>query len=384
MTKQEETMQALISRASATTYRKAIKPLLFKQKPDTVHQHLLQTGSRLQRIRPVRSLLRGAWAYENKQRLAQDVLNLRFRNPVGLSAGFDKNFELPIMLKSIGFGFMEGGSLTYKPCAGNPRPWFYRLPKTKSLVVYAGLANQGVVKIIERIKSYPPDTFTGFPLNISVAKTNSKAAASETDAVADYVSSLKLLKKSGVGDIITLNISCPNTYGGEPFNTPERLEHLLQKVDEVRLSQPVFIKMPSDLAWGDFSKLLQVAAKHQVAGLTISNLAKDRGQAKLMDPLPETVKGNLSGKPTWDLSNNLIRRTYQKYGERFVIIGVGGIFSAEDAYTKIKLGATLVELITGMIFEGPQLIGQINRELVTLLDRDGYQTISDAIGIDAK
>ena len=376
-------MQSLVSNVSSKTYAKMVKPLLFKQTPDSVHERLLQAGSRLQRLGIIRSLVHGVWAYENKPRLGQEVLGIQFINPVGLSAGFDKNFELPPMLKSIGFGFMEGGSITHKPYTGNPRPWFYRLPKTKSIVVYAGLANQGATKIINRISNYDPPTFTDFPLNISVAKTNSKAAANETDAIADYVGSLSQIKKAAVGNMVTLNISCPNTYGGEPFTTPGLLEHLLGKVDEVNMSQPIFIKMPADLAWPDFDKLLTVAAKHQVAGITISNLAKDRGQAKLMDPLPEAIKGGLSGKPTWELSNNLIRQTYKKYYERFVIIGVGGIFSAEDAYIKIKLGATLIELITGIIFEGPQLIGQINQGLVALLERDGYQNISQAIGTEA-
>lgn len=373
-------MQSQISNLNGKAYLKVAKPLLFRRKPDVVHNRLLHAGSNLQRLGIVRRLVHGMWAYENNSKLGQEVLGIHFGNPVGLSAGFDKNFELPLMLKSIGFGFMEGGSLTYEPCSGNPKPWFYRLPKTKSIVVYAGLANQGVTRIIERIKNYDPSTFSDFPMNISVAKTNSKAAANEADAIADYVGSLSQLKKAAIGNIVTLNISCPNTYGGEPFTTPELLERLLQKVDAVHMAQPIFIKMPADLAWTDFDKLLAVAAKHQVAGVTISNLTKDRGQTKLMDPLPETIKGGLSGKPTWELSNDLIRQTYKKYAGRFVIIGVGGIFSAEDAYTKIKLGATLVELITGMIFEGPQLIGQINQGLVALLKRDGYQTIGEAIG----
>lgn len=278
---------------------------------------------------------------------------------------------------------MEGGSLTYHKCKGNPRPWFHRLPKTRSLVVYAGLANKGASQIIKTLKSFPPGTFAGFPLNISVAKTNSKRASNDTDAIADYVGSLRKLKAAGLGDIYTLNISCPNTYGGEPFNTPDRLDRLLTAVDKLQLDKSLFIKMPCDLSWDKFKKLLDITAKHQVAGVTISNLAKDRGQAKLMDPLPDSVKGNLSGKPTWELSNRLIKQTYSGYRDRFVIIGVGGIFSAEDAYQKIKYGASLVELITGLIFEGPQLIGQINEGLVELLERDGHANISQAIGIDA-
>jgi len=375
-------MNTLISRTTSVTYRKGLKPILFIQKPDKVHEHLLRTGSRLQQVKPMQKILSTAWAYQNPM-LKQTVLGIDFRNPVGLSAGFDKNFELPPLLKSIGFGFMEGGSLTYRAYQGNPRPWFYRLPKTQSIVVYAGLANQGVKAIIKRLKQYPTTTFKDFPLNISVAKTNSPDACTEESAIEDYLGSLKAIKSAGVGKMITLNISCPNVYGGEPFTTPERLEHLLKKVDLLKLEQPVFIKMPSDLSWPDFDKLLAVTDKHKVSGVTISNLAKDRGQTKLMDPLPDNVKGNMSGKPVWQLSNNLIRRTYKKYGQRFFIIGVGGISSADDAYTKIKLGASLVELITGMIFEGPQLIGQINQGLVELLKQDGFKNISQAIGIDA-
>jgi dihydroorotate dehydrogenase (fumarate) len=250
--------------------------------------------------------------------------------------------------------------------------------------VYAGLGNEGAEVIVRRLKEYPTATFQDFPLNISVAKTNSPEACSDDDAISDYIASLRIIQKNQVGSMITLNISCPNTYGGEPFTTPDRLEWLLAEVDKLYLTQPVFIKMPSHLPWPAFAGLLKVASCHQVAGVTISNLAKDRGQAKLMDSLPDSVKGNLSGKPTWELSNHLIRETYRQYGKRFTIIGVGGIFSVEDAYTKIKLGASLVELITGLIFEGPQLIGQINEGLVQLLKGDGYEHISQAIGADNK
>jgi dihydroorotate dehydrogenase len=379
----ERQMLYLVSKSSEFVYQKALKPILFRRQPDNVHHALLRHGALLQKSSLVRSATNAVWAYRNEAYLAQTILGLRFKNPVGLSAGFDKNFELIPLIKSVGFGFMEGGSVTYQLCDGNPRPWFYRLPKTKSLVVYAGLANEGVEAITERVLSYPASTFTNFPINISVAKTNSQQAASESDAIDDYLGTLRHLLKADVGDMYTLNISCPNTYGGEPFTTPAKLERLLREVDSLALKKPVFIKMPAELPWREFKKLLDVAIKHQVAGVTISNLAKDRGAAKLKDPLPDSVKGNLSGKPTFDLSNSLIQKTYHSYGDRFVIIGVGGIFSAEDAYTKIKLGASLVELITGMIFEGPQLIGQINKDLVGLLKADGYVNVSEAIGVGA-
>lgn len=369
--------------ASGSIYRHLVKPLLFKRQPDDVHTRMLRFGSHAQRYAAVRGLTSSMWAYKNSMLLSQKLHGVTFENPIGLSAGFDKNFRLPLLMKSVGFGFMEGGSLTLEPCAGNPRPWFYRLPRTKSIVVHVGLANEGAQDVIRRIKQYPKKDLRGFPLNISVAKTNSPKACSENDAIADYIGSLWLIKRTGVGNMITLNISCPNTYGGEPFTTSGKLERLLNQVDRLALAQPVFIKMPIDLPWHEFSELLEVAARHKVAGVTIGNLAKDRSKVALKDPLPPDFAGGLSGKPTWDLSNDLIRRTYIEYGQRFTIIGVGGVFSAEDAYTKIRLGASLVELITGMIFEGPQLIGQINQGLVKLLERDGYQRISEAVGVDA-
>lgn len=377
-------MITIISGITDGIYNKVVKPILFKQKPDGVHDQMIQISKILQKNSLVRSIIRASWAYRNEAMLQQTVAGITFKNPIGLSAGLDKNFELPEMLKSIGFGFMEGGSMTYEACLGNPRPWFHRLPKTQSLVVNAGLGNNGSLDSIANIQLFSSSTSADFPLNISVAMTNSPDTATETQAIADYVGSLERIKTANVGQMVTLNISCPNTYGGEPFTTPQKLENLLSAVDKVGLRQPIFIKMPSNMAWKEFEGLLKVAENHNITGLTISNLAKDRTKVDLKDPLPDSVKGNLSGKPTAKLSNELIKRTYQTFGDRFVISGVGGIFSAEDAYEKIRLGATLIQLITGLIFEGPQLIGQINKGLVKLLERDGFTHVSQAIGIDAR
>ncbi|QQG50448.1 MAG: quinone-dependent dihydroorotate dehydrogenase [Candidatus Saccharibacteria bacterium] len=373
-------MHHVLSHATKQLYQHAAKPLLFKLHPDGVHRRLIRTGSVIQRSKLTNHILRGAWAYQNPKALSQTIHGITFSNPIGLSAGFDKNFQLPPLLKSVGFGFMEGGSLTLHECAGNPGPWFHRLPKTKGLVVNAGLANQGVDRIISRLAAYLVNTFTDFPLNISVAKTNSPDACSETAAIADYIGSLKALKRAKLGDIYTLNISCPNTYGGQPFTTPELLEKLLTAVDAIRLSAPVFIKMPAHLPWKEFKKLADVAAKHSIAGLTISNLVY-REQIELKDPLPGSVKGKISGAASAAIANNLIFRTRQAYGDHFIIIGVGGVFNAADAYEKIKYGANLVELITGMIFEGPQMVGQINEELVALLKKDGLTNIGEAVGV---
>jgi dihydroorotate dehydrogenase (fumarate) len=373
-------MVRYISGLSGSVYRYVLKPFLFKQKPDAIHSRLLHMGAFVQRVPFVPQLIARVWSYQNKPLLEQTVDGITFTNPIGLSAGFDKNIQIPDLLHSVGFGFMTGGSVTHKHCAGNPRPWFYRLPKSKSLVVHVGLANDGANRICQRIHSQPKKWYANFPLIVSVAKTNNLETSDDTEAVADYVGSMAVLRQEDAVDVFEINISCPNTYGGEPFTTPVRLNQLLEAADRLRLQQPVWVKMPINLAWKEFDTLLEVIVRHNVTAVTIGNLSKDRAATTLQDALPNTIKGNLSGLPTQQLSDELIAKTYSAYGDRLKIIGVGGVFTAEDAYRKICLGACLVGLVTGIIFEGPQLIGQMNRELVALLEKDGFRNISQAVG----
>lgn len=359
------------------------KPFLFMPSPDKIHNSMIRFMSLVGRWWFIRMFIGLIFKGCRSKALIQNFHGVKFDSPVGLAAGFDKNGEVVPMIMALGFGFSTVGSVTARYCTGNPRPWFYRLPKTQSLVVNAGLANHGSRTIIDRIQHYKPNIIRQFPIILSVAKTNSNKVVDVKDGIADYITSIKRAKNSKNIKMIEINISCPNAFGGEPFTTPSRLNRLLIAIDAVGIKQPIYIKMPVNLSWDAFSSLLDVIVKHQVAGVTIANLAKDRASLKLMDTLPESACGNLSGKPTWELSNELIRQTYINYGNKLTIIGVGGIFSAEDAYKKIKLGASLVEVLTGMIFCGPQLTAEINTNLPRLLKRDGYTHISQAIGVDA-
>lgn len=350
--------------------------------PDAAHSGTVALGRVMQSLGIVTKGMSAAWAYRDPI-LSQTIFDIDFMNPIGLSAGFDKNIQLGPLIKAVGFGFMEGGTVTRGACSGNARPWFYRLPHSRGLVVHSGLANHGIPVIARSLQrtSLPPG---GFPLNISVASTNHPSINSVPLAIDDCVEGLILLEQVNAMRMVTINISCPNTSGGEPFTKPDALDQLLSRVDELSLTQPLFLKMPINLPWREFSKLLAVAARHSVSGVTIANLTKDRRIVDKQDALPSAVRGGISGKPTFERSNRLIRATYQSYGERFTIIGVGGVFSAEDAYAKIRSGASLVALITGMIYQGPQLIGQINQGLVELLRRDGFSSISAAIGSDVR
>jgi len=364
------------SQLIGTLYQKLLRPGLFRLDPELVHDHFLALGRALGEYRITRELTRNLFSYQS-DRLTQQINGLDFPNPVGLSAGFDKDANLIKILPAVGFGFMQVGSVTLHPYEGNPKPRLYRLPKSQGLVVYYGLKNIGVEAIVQKVKD---DFSAEVPVSISVAKTNSSTTADIQAGIDDYLSSLRYLNDHGVGDIYTVNISCPNPYGGEPYTTPERLELLLNAVDRLVLERPVWLKLPVDQEWSEFAELLAVADRHRIAGVVIGNLTKDRTSPAIKDPIPARIKGGISGRPTWERSNSLIGRTYEKYGDRFVIVGVGGIFSAEDAYQKIKLGASLVQLITGMVYQGPQVIGEINRGLERLLKEDGYDNIRQAVG----
>lgn len=363
-------------------YRHIAKPMMFRRKPDAVHHGLIRTAKLVQKIPGVRTLP-GVWSYQHEM-LRTEVAGIAYRNPVGLSAGFDKTIETVPLMKRVGFGWMTGGSVTLGAYEGNERPWFHRLPKSKSLVVNAGLPSEGTAVVARRLLGYRRHLFAGFPLNVSVAKTNSRESVGDAAGVQDYCQSLKEFSTVPQVAMLEINISCPNTFGGEPFTTPERLEKLLKSVDDLALAKPVYIKMPINLSLTAFDALLRVIVRHHVTGVTIGNLMKDRKKVALQDELPDSVKGNLSGKPTRELTTELVRRTYRAYGTKLSIIGVGGIMSAEDAYEKIKAGASLVALITGLIYEGPQLVGDINYGLVKLLKRDGFASVSEAVGADER
>ena len=354
-------------------YRRLVKPLLFRMDPETVHDRMVSFGQLLGRSASLRALTAALFSYEHPS-LARNILGIRFANPVGLAAGFDKNAELLEILPAVGFGFAEVGSITGEPCEGNPRPRLWRLVKSRGLVVHYGLKNKGCERIAAQLRGRR----FAIPIGTSIAKTNSPATTDTSAGIADYAKVFRAF--ADIGDYFAVNISCPNAYGGEPFVDPDRLDALLRELDRIQTSKPVFLKLPSGLATAELEALLVVAGRHRVAGFICTNLTKDRHAPHIVDPLPD--RGGVSGKPLAELADETIRQVYGCTKGRYTIIGCGGIFSAEDAYRKIRLGASLVQLITGMIFEGPQLISEINRGLVWLLKRDGFQNISEAVGVD--
>lgn len=356
-------------------YKNGLKPLFFRCDPERVHDHMIYVGRLLGSNPLTRGISSGFFNYHHKS-LAQKILKIHFPNPIGLSAGFDKNAQITRILPTVGFGFMEVGSMTGEPCAGNPKPRLWRLPKSESLVVYYGLKNNGAEKVSRQLRKIK----TAIPLGISIAKTNSAATVDQNAGIKDYVKAYKCFR--GIGDYVTINISCPNAFGGQPFTDAESLEKLLCAINVVRDQKPLFLKLSPDLSETQLDAILTISRQQRVNGLISTNLTKERTKLKIHDAVvPE--HGGISGKLLEKISDAQIAYLYKKTKGKMVIIGCGGIFTAEDAYRKIRLGASLLQMITGMIFEGPQVISAINQGLVKLLQRDGFKNIREAVGVDA-
>lgn len=356
-------------------YKWLLKPVFFSLDPETIHDFMVQTGELLAKFTLTRALTKFLFYYSHPS-LNQTILKIRFENPLGLAAGFDKDARLINILPAVGFGFEEIGSITANPYPGNPKPRLLRLKKSYSLLVNYGLKSLGAPAIAKKLlnKSFK------FPVGTSIAKTNSPDTVNDETGIKDYVEGFKYFVN--IGDYYTVNISCPNTFGGQPFHNPQKLDKLLKKIDNIKTSKPIFIKFSPDLSTKDVNGIIKVIKSHRVHGFIMGNLTKQRKNSKIKDKqIPEF--GGLSGKVVKDLSDNLIKHLYKKTQGKYIIIGCGGVFTAEDAYKKIKLGASLIQLITGMVYQGPQTISEINRGLVELLKKDGYKNISEAIGADA-
>ena len=362
-------------------YKKIIKPILFLFPADDVHTYFLKKGRFLGSFSFTKWITKNLFFFKDKS-LNQTVLGVPFKNPIGLAAGFDYDADLIDILPFLGFGFHTIGTVTNLPYEGNPRPMLGRLPKSRSLLVNKGFKSMGMESVLNKINKRQKR----IPLGISIGSTN-KNYRDIQEMIEDIVSSFKKVLAENYFDYFELNISCPNLVNTESiankFDTPLGLELLLSRLEKIFIDRPLFIKMYLEKSIDETLALSEVASFHPfVKGLIFSNLVKDRTNPLFdKDEIANASKGNFSGKPTQELSNNLVTAVYKKYKDRFIIIGCGGVFSGADAYEKIKRGATLVQMITGMIYEGPSVIGDINRELAELLKKDGYKNIKEAIGV---
>ncbi|MFH1430218.1 MAG: quinone-dependent dihydroorotate dehydrogenase [Candidatus Uhrbacteria bacterium] len=365
-----------IARATQFLYEHAAKPALFRLDPERVHDQAIGIGAMVGRSRTMQRMLHTAYAYTDPI-LEQELHGVRFPNPIGLAAGFDKNGRIPDALAALGFGFAEIGSVTARMCSGNAKPRLWRLPKSKALQVYYGLPNDGAAIVADRVRRRRDRMM---PIGMSVAKTNAPSAVDRSAGIEDYLIGLRAV--SDVGSYITINVSCPNAFGGEPFTDSESLDALLTATDTLALECPVFLKLPCDMSIEELDVLLECILRHRVQGIILSNLTKDRSNPSIdvVELRRNGPNGGVSGAPMRARVNMLIARAAQRTGGRLTIVGCGGVASVDDVYEKIRLGASLIQLITGMIYHGPSLIGQLASGVAERCRLDGFANIHDAIG----
>ena len=359
-------------------YSRLLRPLLFRWDAESAHEAALAAASAAGASALGRAALRSVYGFED-ERLSTEVAGLRFPNPLGLAAGFDKNGRAIQALSCLGLGHVEIGSVSARPSRGNPRPRLFRLPADEAIVVNYGVPNDGAAAVAARVAARP----TPVPLGVNLVETNSGRPAAADEVIAQFVEAARAFL--GRADYLTLNLNCPNTTAGaSPFDDPATVADLLAEFAAIDGLPPVFLKVTARTHPGPIEALLQAVDPFPFVAGFVFNLppGKDyalRTPAALVDPLP----GTLCGPPARGLLDDTVRAWYGRIDRRrHRIVGSGGIASAEDAWRKIRLGASLLQLYTGLVYHGPGLVGRINRGLVRLLEADGLSHVSEAVGLD--
>ncbi|XP_027871818.1 dihydroorotate dehydrogenase (quinone), mitochondrial isoform X2 [Xiphophorus couchianus] len=321
--------------------------------------------------------------YQDPASLEVNVLGLKFKNPVGIAAGFDKHGEAVDGLYKLGFGFVEVGTITPKPQEGNPKPRVFRLPEDQAVINRYGFNSCGLAEVHTRLKTRGETqqklSKTGLPLGINLGKNKLSQ-----DASADYSEGVRAL--GPLADYLVVNVSSPNTPGLRDLQGKAELRQLLRTVlkerdalQEVR-KPPVLVKIAPDLSAQDKQDIADVVTELGVDGLMVSNTTVSRPET-LKDPR-KSEAGGLSGQPLKDLSTKTVREMYNLTKGKVPIIGIGGVASGQDAMDKIRAGASLVQLYTALTYQGPPVVRKIKQELEQLLKDQGFSCVSEAVGAD--
>lgn len=363
-------------------YQKIVRPILFKYSdPEAIHHWTIHRMSEVSRVKLLNSWIHN-YCVSPDPVLQVKIDNMVWPNPVGLAAGFDKYIDAPLAYPMLGFGAAELGSITYAEQAGNAKPRLWRLPADQGLIVYYGLANGGAVKTAAKLEKVLPWPHA-IPYGISVAPSNGLALEQMAE---DYCKSIGLLHK--YADYITLNVSCPNVAAKDIFSQVSFIVELMGTVrrylNDNNITKPFMVKIGPGHSAEDLQKIMSAAVAQNCAGIIATNLIKNRALAKF-NSSPEALNhpGGISGKKLTDLSFSTIKQLYKAGQGKVKVIGVGGVFTAEDAYLRIRAGATALQLITGFIYGGPFSVRNIQRGLADLLKRDGFKSVSEAVGVDA-
>jgi dihydroorotate dehydrogenase len=312
-------------------------------------------------------------------RLAQRLWGLDFPNPVGLAAGFDKNGEVWRQALSLGFGFVEIGSVTPQPQPGNPLPRLFRLPRAEAVINRMGFNNAGAEAMAQRLSGRNGHSRRQGILGINLGKNKTTE-----DAAADYEIGIRRL--APFADYLVINVSSPNTPGLRALQGRAPLQDLIRRSRQALAATmpakapPLLLKIAPDLTSEDLADIAAVALEDRLDGLIVSNTTITRPAG--IDQALAKESGGLSGRPLFPLSTEILRQMYRLTEGRLPIIGVGGISNAAEAYAKIRAGASLVQVYSALVYQGPALVERINRGLVDLLAKDGFDNVSAAVGAD--
>jgi dihydroorotate dehydrogenase len=368
-------------------YKSGIRPLLFglKVDPEFAHQQSLQILGWLDRhadrppARLVRQQLHQAYSFTHPS-LEQTLWGSRFANPIGIAAGFDKDGLAARIWQDFGFGFAELGTVTCHAQPGNPKPRLFRLPQDGAVLNRMGFNNQGAAALAERLTSAPKGKIA-IPIGVNLGK--SKVTPLDGSAE-DYAASFRQLK--ALGDYFVVNVSSPNTPGLRSLQSTEQLEPILSALQKENTeSKPLLVKIAPDLEWEAIAAVIDLAQQYQLAGIIATNttIRRDRLRTQILQATGQKVTdeaGGISGAPLRERSTEVIRFIYQQTQGTLPIVGVGGIFTAEDAWEKMTAGASLVQVYTGWIYEGPGMVQRILRGVVEKMAATGIKEMGEAIG----
>ena len=347
----------------------SIKPFLFKLQPENAH-HVAEFVLRLPNICqiPFNPFLNSHFITDES--LKQELFGRTFFNPIGLGAGFDKNAKMIRGIQTLGFGFTEIGTVTPKPQPGNPKPRMFRHIEEESIQNAMGFNNEGAYKVLKRLQQRHPYTT---PIGVNIGKNK---VTPEREAISDYVHLIKAF--DGLGDYFVINISSPNTPGLRDLQNEEFISTLFHEAKKLT-DMPILLKIAPDMEIEDAVSLTKMAVEKGADGIIATNTTIDYSLVKH----PKNI-GGLSGAVLKEKSFKIFDAIATELYGKTILISVGGIDSAKEAYKRIKAGATLVQIYSGIVFHGPDMIMNINKELIELLKADGFSNITQAIGSDRK
>jgi len=349
-------------------FRRALRPFLFRLDPEISHRLTLGLLARLPAFKPA----------IDPPELRTEAFGLYFSNPIGLSAGMDKDVRAPLAWNTLGFGFAEFGTITPRPQPGNEKPRMWRLPEHRAIINRLGFPGEGLAVVaprIERLRNRQLQLRVG--INVGPNKDTPAEQVAE-----DYAT--LMTRVASLADFIVINVSSPNTPGLRSFQTPERIRTIVEAMraaaPHALRPVPILLKIAPDLDATAVGDICDVALSLKLDGIVATNTTLQRDAVGVHSELA----GGLSGEPLKPLARTMIARLYEHLHGRITLIGVGGVSSADDAYGHIRAGANLVELYTGLIYQGPSLVREIKRGLMRLLARDGFRSISEAVGASVR